>query len=176
MKYLIYFILFFTLSCSSKRQKYFSEFKQDVNPAIFDKFPLTEKEICENDELLLLFPAGIEAINYCGLRLVKRISSESLENELKDLSIRYKRVGIDNDQVNLKLLMDNNSIVNNNILDTYFVSKDYLKNINTAFLINSKKGNYTKLPVSSDNLSHGYYSMILIDTVNLKKIFLIKIW
>ena len=72
--------------------------------------------------------------------------------------------------------MDNNSIVNNIILDTYFVSKDYLKNINTAFLINSKKGNYTKLPVSSDNLSHGYYSMILIDTVNLKKIFLIKIW
>lgn len=175
MKYLI-FILFVIVSCLSKKQKYFNEFKQDVNLAIFDKFPLSEKEICENDELLLLFPAGIEAINYCGLSLVKRMSREGLENEIKDLSSSYKRVGIDNDQVSLKLLMENNSIVNNNKLDSFFVSKDYLKNINTAFLINSKKGNYTKLKVSSEKSSHGFYSMILIDTFNLKKIYLIKIW
>lgn len=165
----------FIFGCKSKRQVYYNEFKKDINIEIFQKFPLSEKQVVYNDELKIFFPNGMSSLNYCGIVVSNQLIKSDIEMEIKLLLKKYKSLKNINFTSSSKLYFEDDTLSYN--IDTFFISKEYLQHIDHIFLINGKSGYFfnSDLPKITDS-QHGFVSLILINTKKFKKFHLIKIW
>jgi len=94
-KSLIFFLfsLSFFLSCKNEQEQNLVEFKNSVNPSVFEKFPLSDEEFFKSPIKSIRYPAAYSLGGYFGLFATKKVDSSEQEIEkLKKAAIQITLV------------------------------------------------------------------------------------